>query len=251
MQSFEGKVAIVTGASEGIGARLAKVLKERGAKLSVAARNESRLREQAGSDAVVVAGDLTQEAVRTALIAQTVERWGGIDILINNAGFGSYRSVFETSEREARAVFDLNFFVPLELARMAAPWLRKTRGTLVNVGSIASEIPLPWLPIYSASKAALASLTATQRIEMRRDGVNVIGVFPGYVNTSFQEHALGSSLPDRVVQGKRFAVSVEDCAEAIVKGIEQRRRVVVTPGSGWPLMLLHRLLPSVVEARLG
>ena len=185
------------------------------------------------------------------MIAKTLERCGRIDILINNAGRGSYYPVSTTPLEEARAVFDLNFFAPLALAQLATPHLRKTRGTIVNVSSIAGQIPLPWLPVYSASKFALASITSTQRNELRRDGVHVMGVFPGYVDTGFQAHAGGTRPPDRVVQGKRFAVSAADCAEAIVSGIEQRKTMVVTPRSGWPLMLLHRMLPAMVESRLG
>jgi short-subunit dehydrogenase len=109
---------------------------------------------------------------------------------------------------------------------------------------------LPWLPVYSASKAALASITATQRAELRRDGVHVMGVFPGYVDTDFQANAPGPRPPARVVEGKRFSVSAANCAEAIVRGIEGRRRTVVTPVSGWPLMLLHRMFPALVESRL-
>ncbi len=247
---LDGKVVIITGASEGIGASLAAALRKRGVRLSVSARNEARLRDAGGPDALVVAGDLTVEAVRGSLIEKTLARWGKIDVLINNAGRGSYYSGLATSLQEARALFELNFFAPLALTQLAAPHLRASRGTVVNIGSIAGEIPLPWLPVYSASKAALASITATQRIELRRDGVHVMGVFPGYVSTDFQGNAPGVQPPARVVQGKRFAVSPADCAEAIVRGIEGRRRSVVTPGSGWPLMLLHRMLPALVESRL-
>jgi short-subunit dehydrogenase len=249
-QLLDGKVVIITGASEGIGASLAAALRKRGALLTLAARTESKLRAVAASDCLVVPGDLTQDSARKAVIEKTMERRGRIDVLINNAGRGSYYSGSTTPIDEARGVFELNFFAPLALAQMAIPHLRTTKGTIVNISSIAGEIPLPWLPVYSASKAALASITATQRMELRRDGINVMGVFPGYVNTDFQANAAGSPPPIRVVQGKRFAVSVEDCAAAIVKGIESRKRVVVTPGSGWPLMFLHRILPGMVESRL-
>jgi short-subunit dehydrogenase len=162
-----------------------------------------------------------------------------------------YYSGLATPLGEARAIFELNFFAPLALAQLAAPHLRASRGTIVNISSIAGEIPLPWMPVYSASKGALASITATQRLELRRDGVHVMGVFPGYVDTDFQANAPGPRPPAGVVRAKRFSVSAADCAEAIVRGIEGRRRMVVTPGSGWPLMLLHRMFPALVESRLG
>ena len=233
---------------------MAVALRKRGALLTLASRNEMKLQavadSEALSDSVIVPGDLTQEAARKAVVEKTMERRGRIDVLINNAGRGSYYAGSATPIEEARAVFDLNFFAPLALAQLAIPYLRETRGAIVNISSIAGQIPLPWLPVYSASKAALASITATQRIELRRDGVNVMGVFPGYVNTNFQANAPGPRPPARVVQGKRFAVSAEDCAEAIVRGIEGRKRMVVTPGSGWPLVLMHRMFPALVESRL-
>lgn len=250
MDSFEGKVVIVTGASEGIGARLATVLGARGAKLVLTARNEAKLRGSAEPDGVAVAGDLTEEATRRAVIAAAMERFGKIDILINNAGRGSYFAPSDAPLDDTRALFELNFFAPLHLAQLATPYLIQTRGTIVNVSSIAGQISLPWLSLYSASKFALASLTSTQRMELRRHGVNVMGVFPGYVQTDFQAHATGDAPPARVVQGKRFAVSVERCVDAIVTGIEHRREMVVTPRFGWALVWLNRFLPRVVESRM-
>jgi short-subunit dehydrogenase len=250
MDSLAGKVVIITGASEGIGARLAALLARRGARLALAARDEVRLREAGGPDALVVPGDLTDPSVRADLIAKTLERWGQIDVLINNAGRGSYYKASATPIDEARALFDLNFFAPLALVQLAAPHLRRTRGTLANISSIAGEVSLPWLPVYSASKFALASITSTLRMELKRDGVHVMGVFPGYVATEFQSHAAGP-VPPIVLKGKRFAISADQCAAAILHGIERRRRTVVTPRSGWLLVWANRLFPRLVEWQLG
>jgi short-subunit dehydrogenase len=250
MDSLNGKVVIITGASEGIGARLAGLLRTSGASLSLIARNAEKLAAAAGAGDLVVPGDLTDSTVRQELIARTLERHGRIDVLINNAGRGSYYTACTTPMEEARAVFELNFFAPLELAQLAAPHLRETRGSIVNVSSIAGQISLPWLPVYSASKFALAAITSAQRTELRRAGVHVMGVFPGYVDTDFQTHAVGPRPPEKVVQGKRFAVSAAECAEAIVDGIVRRKRVVVTPRSGWALVVANRLFPGFVESRL-
>jgi short-subunit dehydrogenase len=250
MYSLKDKVVIVTGASEGIGARLATVLQKRGARLSLAARNAARLATVATPGDLVVPGDLTDDSVRSALVEQTVSRWGRIDVLINNAGRGSYYTASTAPLEEARAVFELNFFAPLALAQLAAPYLRRTGGTLVNVSSIAGQVSLPWLPVYSASKFALAAITSAQRTELKRGGVHVMGVFPGYVDTDFQAHAPGPRPPDLIVQGKRFAVSAGECAEAIVDGIAHRKRMVVTPRAGWLLVWANRFFPSFVESRM-
>jgi short-subunit dehydrogenase len=226
------------------------VLGTRGAKLVLTARTEARLRVSAAPDALIIAGDLTEESTRRAVIEGAVQRFGRIDILINNAGRGSYYAPSEAPLDDTRARFELNFFAPLHLAQMATPYLKQTRGTIVNVSSIAGQISLPWLSLYSASKFALASLTSTERMELRRHGVNVMGVFPGYVQTEFQAHATGHAPPARVVEGKRFAFSVERCVDAIVRGIERRREMVVTPRFGWALVWLNRLLPRVIESRM-
>jgi short-subunit dehydrogenase len=250
MDLLNGKVVIVTGASEGVGAHLAAALQKRGAHLSLVARNESRLTAVAGVSDLVVPGDLTDPAVRSRLISETLERWGRIDILINNAGRGSYYPACATPLDEARAVFELNFFAPLALTQLAAPYLREAKGTVVNISSIAGQISLPWLPVYSASKFALAAITSAQRTELKRDGVHVMGVFPGYVDTDFQAHAPGPRPPDRVVQGKRFAVSAGECAEAIVNGITHRKHTVVTPRAGWALVWANRFFPGFIESRM-
>lgn len=251
MDSLHGKVVIVTGASEGIGASLAALLRKRGALLTLVARNETKLAAVAGPDDLVIPFDLTQDAGRAAIVDRTIERRGRLDVLINNAGRGSYFSPVASPLDDARGMFDLNFFAPFHLAQVAAPWLRQTRGTIVNVSSIAGQISLPWLPVYSATKFALASITSTQRMALRRYGVNVMAVFPGYVDTDFQAHAAGSAPPAVVVKGKMFAVTAGECAAAIVRGIEHRRRTVVTPRIGWPLVWFNRLFPSLVESRLG
>ncbi len=249
MYSFEGKVVIITGASDGIGAQLAAALRRRGASLALSARNEAKLAATASRADLIVPGDITIEAIRAELISKTVTHRGRIDVLINNAGRGSYSSASEAPLDEARALFELNFFAPVALTQLATPYLRDSRGTLVNVSSIAGLISLPWMPIYSATKFALAAITSAQRTELRRAGIHVMGVFPGYVNTDFQAHAAGSP-PARVAGAKRFAVSVEDCAEAIVNGIEHRRRMVVSPPTGQLLMWANRLFPNLVETRL-
>jgi short-subunit dehydrogenase len=251
MDSLEGKVIILTGASDGIGARLASILQKRGAHLTLAARNESKLLSVAAPASLVVPGDLTQDSVRNAVISRTVERWGRIDVLINNAGMGSFYTATTTPLADARAVFELNFFTPFSLVELAAPYLRRSRGTIVNVSSIAGIIALPWLPVYSASKFALAAITSAQRAELRRDGVHVMGVFPGYVDTDFHAHAAGPQPPERVRRARRFAVSPEQCAHAVVEGIARRRRMVVTPRAGWLLLWAYRFFPGFIETRLA
>ena len=146
MSPLRGKILILTGASEGIGAALVTALRARGATLILVARNEARLRENATPHDLVLAGDLTDEAFRVKLVDLATTRFGKIDGLINNAGRGSYFSSLETPLAEARALFELNFFAPFHLTQLVAQHIRATRGTIVNVSSIAGQIPLPGCP---------------------------------------------------------------------------------------------------------
>lgn len=248
---LSGKVVLITGASRGIGAATAAALRARGAKLALTARSEAALRAVASPADLCVAGDLCGEPFRAALIDRTLERWGRIDVLINNAGVGLYAPTWETPPRLARELFELNWFAPLDLTRRVIPPMRAQRsGVIVNVSSIAGQMPLPWFTLYSASKAALVSLSDGLRMELAGSGVRVMAVCPGYVATGFQQHALGGTPPARLVSGKRFAVSAEECAEAIGRGLEREARLVVTPTLGRWLVGLFRLAPRLVEARL-
>jgi short-subunit dehydrogenase len=124
-------------------------------------------------------------------------------------------------------------------------------GMIVNVGSIGGKVVLPWLTVYSASKRALDGLTEGQRMELRRDGVHTMLVCPGYVKTGFQQNVRAGKAPEKVRQGRRFAISAADCAAAIRMGVERDARTVVTPRACWLLVLMMRLFPSVVEGRLA
>ncbi len=250
MASLHGRVFIVTGASDGIGAELARGLRGRGALVVLSGRDAARLQSHAGPADLVVAGDLTLDSTRVSLIEKTIERYGKIDGLINNAGRGSYFPASSQPMDDARSLFELNFFAPLHLAQLVTPWLTRSRGSLVNIGSIASQVSLPWLPVYSASKFALAGLTIAQRAELRRHGIHAMSVFPGYVKTGFHAHAAGSEPPSLIVKGKQFAISAEECARAVLDGIERRSNVVVTPRIGWILIWLNRLFPGAIESRM-
>jgi uncharacterized protein len=149
-------------------------------------------------------------------------------------------------------MFELNLFAALELIQLVAPQMRLRRqGVIVNVSSIAGKVPLPWFTLYSASKHALCALGDGMRMELKREGVHVMTVCPGYVSTSFQDHVLGGRPPERIRRAKAFAVSPERCAHDILRGIEKRARTVVTPGYGRLLVGLWHLVPGLLEARLS
>jgi len=248
---IDGKVALITGASTGIGAACAAEFARAGAKLSLCARSEDGLRRAACEGALITPGDLTDESVRLSVVERTLERFGAIDILINNAGMGMYIPSWQAPEPEVRRMMELNFFALLGMVRLVAPHMRARRsGTIVNVGSIGGKIALPWLTVYSSSKFAVGALTEGLRMELRRDQVRTMLVCPGYVLTEFQDRAVGE-VPPQMVKGRRFAITAAQCAADIRRGVERDARTVVTPRVGWLLVALARLLPRVVEARMA
>jgi short-subunit dehydrogenase len=242
---IEGKVVLITGASSGIGAACADAFEQRGALLSLTSRTPV-LR----ANAIHIAGDLTDPADRARIIAETIKRYGRIDILINNAAQGSYHPAHTVSDEETRSLFELNLFAPLALANLVIPHMRRAgTGVIVNVGSIAGYVALPWLTLYSATKSALSAATDGLRMELKGTGIHLISVSPGYVKTPFHEHAIGTP-PAAIANRRPSAISAEQCARAIVRGVEREARTVVTPRIGWLLIWLQRLAPSMVDSRL-
>jgi hypothetical protein len=252
LMRIDGKVILITGASEGIGAACAREFASSGARLSLTARNEEGLNRAAPADALITAGDITSEETRRRVVDRTLEHFGAIDILINNAGAGLYQPSWEMPMEDARGLMELNFFAPLAMTQLVVPHMRARRsGMIVNVGSIAGKVVLPWMTLYSVSKSALGMLTEGQRMELMRDGVRTLLVCPGYVKTRFQENVRVGKSPQRVQNARRFAISAETCAEAIRRGVERDARTVVTPRSGWLFVLAMRLFPSIAESRMA
>jgi short-subunit dehydrogenase len=249
------QVVLITGASEGIGAACAVEFARCGAKLVLTARSADGLRQTAaaaGGETLTVPGDITDDAHRRTLVQRATERFGAIDILINNAGMGLYAPAWNAPLEDARRLMELNFFAPLALTQLVASQMRERRhGLIVNVGSIAGKVTLPWMTLYSVSKYALGSLTEGMRMELLGSGVRTMIVCPGYVKTAFQQHVVAGQAPPDVIKGRRFAIPAPACAVAIRRGVERDARTIVTPPVGWALVLGSRLFPGLMEARLA
>jgi short-subunit dehydrogenase len=249
---IDGKVVLITGASEGIGAACAAEFARCGAKLSLNARNEAGLARAGGADALLTAGDLTLEETRRRVVERTMERYGRVDILINNAGVGTYVPSWAAPMDETRRMWDLNFFALLGMTQLVVPQMRQRRdGTIVNVGSIGGKMTLPWLTLYSASKYAVSSFTEGLRMELRRDNVHAMLVCPGYVRTNFQQNVIGGRPPSDIRRSRKFAITPEECALAIRRGVERRSRTVMAPAAGWMLVALYRLFPAQAQRRMA
>ena len=249
---LDGKVVLITGASEGIGAACAAEFAAAGARLSLTARSAEGLARAGGPSALITAGDLTLEETRHQAVERTLERFGAIDMLLNNAGVGLYARSWNASPDDIRHLMELNFFALLGMIQLVAPHMRNRRsGTIVNVSSIGGKMPLPWATLYSASKYAVTALTDGLRMELRGDGVKTMLACPGYVTTGFQEHVRAGRPPDAMLRARRRAITAEECARAIRRGVERDARTVMAPRSGWILVALARLFPRLVEARMA
>ncbi len=250
---IDGRTVLITGASEGIGAACAVEFARCGARLSLTARSEEGLRK-ACPGALITPGDLTSAATRTAVVERTIERYGAIDILINNAGIGTYLPSWSAPEEEARRLMELNYFALLATTQAVVPHMRERRsGMIVNISSIGGKVPLPWSTLYSATKYAVTGLTEGMRVELRNSGIRMMLVCPGYVETGFQANVKSGAVPEGVARSRKrsFGISAAECAAAIRRGVERNARTIVTPKIAWALVILMRLFPSFVESRMA
>lgn len=221
---INGKTAIVTGASSGIGEATARLLASKGAKVVLAARNEERLKrlesEVAGSYAVVT--DVTIPANLDHLIAVTAEKFGGIDILVNNAGQGLHVPIEQIDIDDYRAIMELNVYAPLALMQRVLPIMRQGGGgSIVNVGSGTTRMVLPGVGAYASTKAALNMLSQTARAEFAEDNVVVSLIYPYITETDFHKNLKAHNPAGRMRPGSMPpGHTAEYVAEHIVRCIE-------------------------------
>ena len=245
---IEGKVVLITGASGGIGEACARVFTRRGARLSLLARTRDKLERVGGPDAVITAGDVTLQEVQRQAVDATIQRFGAIDILINNAGVGLNAPSWRADPECLRAMMELNFLAPVRLTQLVVPYMiQRRQGVVVNVGSIAGKVTLPWMTLYSASKFAVGSWTDGLRMELKSLGIHAMTVCPGYVITDFHTNLLQGRVAGPIQRARMFTITAEQCAEAIARGVEAEKRTVVTPRVGWVFVALTRLLPWLMD----
>ena len=227
--------AVVTGASSGIGTEIARLLAEQGHGVTLVARREDRLRELATElesklnvRAEVVACDLSEGAARESLVATIAERGLDVEILVNNAGFGSAGQFQDLDLDGELRMVRTNVEAVVHLCGEYVPGMvGRGRGAILNVASTAGFQPLPRQSTYSASKAFVLSFTEALSSDLKGTGVTATALCPGPVKTEFTDQHEGfdaaASTPDFVW------MSAEDCARAAVTGLERGKRVVV-PG---------------------
>ena len=248
-----GPRALVTGASSGIGEAFARALFAQGRSLVLVARREDRLArlvlELGGSvRTLALPLDLAQDGAAARLLAELERRGIEIDLLVNNAGIGTTGPFAEEPPETTAALLALNVRAATELTRAFLPaMLRRRRGAVINVCSMASFQPVPFLAIYAASKAYLLSFSEAVAEELRGTGVTIQALCPGLVPTEFQ--ALAGT--DKVAFANAPTLTPAFVAESSLRGLEAGRTLVV-PGWRDRLMVqLQRLAPRAVVRRAG
>lgn len=269
METLAGRVAIVTGASSGIGEATARRLALEGAAVVLEARRRDRLEAlhskiaAAGGRALIAAGDVTSAPHREQLVRETLETFGRIDILINNAGYGLRGPVEMVPVDDVRRNFETNLFSIIALTQLVIPAMRERQsGLIINVSSVAGRIARPLSSIYDATKHALEAITDGLRGELAPFGIRVVLVEPGFILTEFLQVA--NELARHVIENpgpyapflagfasandraRRIAGRPEDIAEVIHRAATSRRPRAryAAPLHARVLLLLKRFVPE-------
>jgi short-subunit dehydrogenase len=242
-----GATALVTGASSGIGASVARALVAAGARVALVARREDRLealaRELRPAIAEPFACDVRDPQAIAAMMAAVVARLGPVDLLVNNAGIGRYLSFLDTPAEDVTAIFETNLHAALHCTRAVLPgMLARRRGHVVNVASIAARIGSRNHAVYCASKFALAGFSESLVYELEGTGVDVTLVNPGIIDTPFFDHASFVGFPARA---RARAIPPERVASAIVRAIRRRTPEVTVPASHAIGTLLKTATPGL------
>jgi len=243
---MRGKVAIVTGASSGIGLSVARRLVGEGAKVALVARTRARLEEAArdlgGDDAVAFPCDVTDFAALAELPSRVAQRFGGLDILVNNAGLNHRGPIRNHTPAELADIITTNLTAPIFLTRAALPHLRRG-GTIVSVASLAGMVPVPDEAAYSASKAGLRAFTRALAEELGEAGLHACIVSPGPVDTGFFGDL--ATVPDLVFSQPMS--TADEIAAAVMTCIRQGKGEIAVPAASGVLATAGYLFPSLAR----
>lgn len=247
---FNNKVVAITGGSNGIGKALIDLLLPMGAKVATCARNQDKLYDLQISHSTrplhCVVADVSNFNDCQLFIDSTIRQFGGIDILINNAGI-SMRTLLKDAELDVfKKIMDINFFGTVYCTKLALSSIIERKGTIVGVSSIAGYRGLPGRSGYSASKFALNGWLEAIRTEMLDEGVNVMWVCPGFTRSNIRNAALNgkSEAQGESPLNESSLMSAKDCAIHILNAIEKKKRTLVLTFKGKQTVFMNKFFPS-------
>ena len=254
---LEGQVVVVTGASMGIGEAIAKVFADEGASVVLLSRDAARseaARARIGflERTVALSCDVRNSEEIDRVLGLTLHHFKRVDAWVNNAGHGLLDSVSEMDMQACHDMFETNFFGALSAMQAVIPVMRQQGGgTIVNISSVAGHIPIPFHAAYSATKFAMNAIGKAAGVELKKDGIHVLTVCPGYVRTAFSENAVRGNELKRVRPGSVRGITAERVARATLRGYLKRKREVIVPWTMHLPVKVYQLFPGVVEWAMG
>ncbi len=252
---MQGKIVVITGASSGIGKALAYEFSSQGNKVMLAARSGEKLQnitkdiQKSGGEAAFCITDVTNENDCRNLIFNTIKTFGGIDVLINNAGI-SMRALFKDLKIDVlKTVMQVNFWGAVYCTKYALPYVLKSKGSVVTISSIAGLTGLPARTGYSASKFALRGFMETLRVENLKTGLHVLNVYPGFTASNIRNTALTA---EGLQQGEsprneEKMMTSETVAHRIYKAVVKRKADIVLTTEGKLTNFIKKFSPRLLD----
>lgn len=254
MKEFKDKVVWITGASSGIGEALAKEFAKHEARLILSARREDELKrvglftQLPTLDLMILPFDLSDTENASALAAQVINKFGRIDILINNGGVSQRAEVIETPMVIDRKIMEVNYFSYVALTKAALPYMKRQKsGHIVVISSIAGKFGFYLRSSYSAAKHALHGFYESLRLETEKLGIKTLIVCPGKIKTSVSINAITSSgvSHNKMDESHENAMSVEECAKLIIAGIVANKEEIFIGGKEIVMVRIKRFFPKL------
>jgi short-subunit dehydrogenase len=255
--NLEDQRILITGASSGIGRELARLMHARRCQLLLTARRAERLSELSReladrstglSRLEILAGDITHPEHREHLVDTAQRCFGGLDVLVNNAGVGAVGPFYGSDPQRLRTLFEVNFFAPVELIRLCLPMLGVRRnGLIVNIGSVLAFCAVPRKSEYCASKFALRGFSDALRIELADLGIRVLSIHPNTTRSEFFDHLVEKQGP---VPSNPLDTSPSEVAARIVRAIERERAETVLTAAGKALAWANWTCPRLTRRLL-
>jgi len=254
---LSGKIAVVTGASMGIGEAIASLFASQGASVVLLSRDAGRAeaaRHRIGHTerTLALACDVRHREEIDRVLSLTLHHFDRLDIWVNNAGHGLLDGVANAEMGAIRETFETNFFGAVVAMQAVIPVMKQQGwGAVINISSVAGHVPLPFHAVYSATKFAMNAIGKAARIELKDSGINVLTVCPGYVRTDFGANAIRGNQQKQVRPGSVRGITAERVARAVLRGYVKHKREVVVPWTMHPVIKLYQLFPGLVEWGMG
>lgn len=254
MKEFKDKVVWITGASSGIGEALAIEFAKREARLILSARREEELKRVAGLtklpalDLMILPFDLNDTKNASALTAEVINKFGRIDILINNGGFSQRSAAMDTPSDIDRQIMEVNYFAHVNITKAVLPYMKRQKaGHIVVISSIAGKFGFYLRSSYSAAKHALHGFFESLRLETEAMGIKTLIVCPGKVKTNVSVNAVTASgtSHNKMDESHVNAMSAEECAQHIIRGILANKEEILVGGKELLIVKIKRFFPKL------